>query len=92
MTLGGDGNVFEITGTNAITAIANTSWQNGSQITLYFTSTASLTDGTANSGANIGFELAGNVNFSATADDALTLVLCTVGGVQRWREKCRSIN
>lgn len=92
MTVGGDGNVFEITGTNAITAIANTSWQNGSEITLYFTSTASLTDGVANSGANIGFELAGNVNFTATADDALTLVLCTVGGTQRWREKCRSIN
>jgi hypothetical protein len=92
MTVGGDGNVFEITGTNAITAIANTSWQNGSEITLYFTSTASLTDGVANSGANIGFELAGNVNFTATADDALTLVLCTVGGTQRWREKCRSVN
>lgn len=92
MTLGGDGNTFEITGTNAITSIVNTSWQNGSEVTLFFTSTASLTDGTANAGANIGFELAGNVNFSATADDALTLVLCTVGGVQRWREKCRSVN
>jgi len=92
IALGNDGNVFEITGTNAITRITSTNWQNGSEITLLFTSTASLTDGTANSGSDIGFELAGNTNFNATADDAVTVVLCTVGGVQRWREKSRSVN
>lgn len=92
ITLGGAGNVFEITGTDAITLIASTDWQNGSEITLIFTSTASLTDGTANSGANIGFELAGNANFTASADDTITLVLCEIGGTQRWREKCRSVN
>lgn len=92
ITLGSDGNVFEITGTNAITAIVNTGWQNGSEVTLLFTSTASLTDGTANSGTSIGFELAGNVNFTGSSDDSITLTLCEIGGIQRWREKCRSVN
>lgn len=92
IALGSDGNVFEITGTNAITLITSTGWQNGSEITLLFTSTASLTDGTANSGSDIGMELAGNVNFTGSADDSITLVLCEIGGTVRWREKCRSVN
>lgn len=92
ITLGGDGNVFEITGTSSITLIANTNWQNGATVTLLFTSTATLTDGTANSGSNIGMELAGNANFTATADDVLTLVLSEIGGTQRWREVSRSVN
>lgn len=92
ITLGYDGNTFEITGTNAITLITSTGWQNGSEITLFFTSTASLTDGTANSGADIGMELNGNANFNASADDSITLVLSEIGGTQRWREKCRSVN
>lgn len=92
IALGYDGNVFEITGTNAITLITSTGWQNGSEITLFFTSTASLVDGTANSGGDVGMELAGNANFSATADDVITLVLCEIGGTQRWREKSRSVN
>lgn len=92
IAVGKDGNVFEITGTNAITLITSTDWQNGAEITLIFTSTASLTDGTANSGADIGFELAGNANFNASADDSITLTLCEIGGTVRWREKCRSVN
>jgi hypothetical protein len=92
IALGGDGNSFEITGTAAITLISNLSWQNGSEVTLIFTSTATLTDGTANSGTDIGMELAGNANFVATANDVLTLVLSEVGGTQRWREKSRSVN
>jgi hypothetical protein len=92
ITLGGDGNVFEITGTSAITLISSTNWQNGATVTLLFTSTATLTDGTANSGSNIGMELAGNANFTATADDVLTLVLSEIGGTQRWREVSRTVN
>ncbi|MBL0268098.1 MAG: hypothetical protein IPP99_05410 [Chitinophagaceae bacterium] len=92
ITLGGDGNSFEITGTSSITAIVNTNWQNGATITLMFTSTATLTDGTANSGTSIGFELAGNANFTASADDVITLVLSEIGGTQRWREVSRSVN
>lgn len=92
ISLGSGGNVFELTGTNAVTSIRNTSWVNGSEITLLFTSTASLTDGVANSGSDIGFELAGNTNFTGSAEASLTLILCEIGGVQRWREKCRSVN
>ena len=92
IALGYDGNTFEITGTNAITLISNLGWQNGSTVTLLFTSTASLTDGTANSGTDIGMELAGNANFGATADDAITLKLCEIGGTQRWREISRTAN
>ena len=92
ITLGSGGNVFEITGTSAITLISNVGWQNGAKVTLLFTSTASLTDGTANSGTNIGFELAGGANFTGSADDAITLVLSEIGGTQRWREVCRSVN
>jgi len=92
ITLGGDGNVFEITGTNAITLISNVGWQNGSQIILLFTSTATLTDGTANSGTDIGMELDGNTNFTGSAGYVVTLVLSEIGGTQRWREVSRSVN
>lgn len=92
ITLGLDGNTFEITGTNSITLISNISWQNGASVTLIFTSTATLVDGTANSGTDIGMELAGNADFSATADDVLVLKLCEIGGTQRWREVSRSAN
>lgn len=95
MTLPGSGtagNVYEITGTNTITAINNTNLKNGYEVTLLFTSTATLTDGTANSGTSIGMELAGNTNFTASAGDAVTLVLSEIGGTQRFREKCRSDN
>jgi len=92
MTLGTDGNVFEITGTNAIDRITNTNYVNGSEITLLFTSTASLTDGTANSGTAIGMELNANTNFTGSAGASITLTLSEIGGTQRWREKCRSVN
>jgi hypothetical protein len=91
ITLGVDGNAFEITGTSAITLIANTNFQNGHVVTLLFTSTASLTDGTANSGANIGMELAGNTNFTGSAGATLTLRLMELGGTQRWYEVARSV-
>lgn len=92
LSLGADGNTFEITGTTQINLIANTNWQNGSEVTLLFTSTATLTDGTANSGTDIGMELSGNTNFTASAGATLTLILSEIGGTQRWREKCRSVN
>lgn len=92
ITLGMDGNAFEITGTNAITLISNVGWQNGSKVTLLFTSTASLVNGTATSGTNITLKLAGAANFNATADDTITLMLSEIGGTQAWREVSRSVN
>lgn len=92
IALGTDGNSFEITGTNAITLISSTSWVNGSEVTLLFTSTVTLTDGVANSGTDIGMELAGNTNFVASAGATITLILSEIGGTQRFREKSRSVN
>jgi len=92
ITLGSDGNSFEITGTSSITAISNINWQNGSEIILLFTSTATLVDGTANSGTDIGFELAGNANFTASAGAIWKGILSEIGGTQRWREVSRTVN
>lgn len=92
IALGYDGNTFEITGTNAITLISNLGWQNGTEVTLIFTSTATLTDGTANSGTDIGMELEGNTNFVGSADDIIKLTLCEMGGTQRWRQSGKSVN
>ena len=86
VTLGDDGNVFEITGTTTVNRIVNTGWQNGSQITLLFTSNPTITHGNATGGANVTILLAGASDFSATAGDTLTLLLCEIGGTQAWRE------
>jgi hypothetical protein len=90
ISLSTGGNAFEITGTSVITLISSDLWQNGSVVTLAFTSTATLTHGTANSGTDIGLELAGNTNFVASAGAAITLRLMEIGGTQRWREIARS--
>jgi hypothetical protein len=92
IALGSDGNIFEITGTNAITLISNLNWQNGSIVHLMFTSTASLTHGTATSGTDITMLLAGAANFTGSANDVITLVLGEIGGTQAWREVSRSVN
>ena len=92
LTLGGDGNVFEITGTTQINLINNTNWQNGAEITLTFSSSVTVKNNQGTSGSNVNILLAGGADFAATADDLLTLVLCEVGGTQAWREKSRSVN
>lgn len=93
ITLSSNGNSFEITGTNAITTISNVGWQTGSIVTLLFASTASLVnDDLSASGTNISMKLAGGVNFNATADDVITLILSDIGGNLYWREVSRSIN
>lgn len=73
----GDGNVFVITGTNTITSI--TAKPAGTEVTLIFSSTAGLTDGS-------NLKLAGSL--SATADDVIKLVCDGTN----WYEVCRSIN
>jgi hypothetical protein len=92
LSLGTDGNTFEITGTTTINLISNTNWQNGSVIRLVFTSTPTVTNNAGTSGSNINILLAGGANFSATANDILTLLLCEISGVQNWVEVGRSVN
>jgi len=91
MVLGTDGNVFEITGVTQINHIANTSWQEGSVITLVFNESVTVDHANATSGANITILLAGSADFLATANDTLTLCLCsTTAGGQAWREMART--
>lgn len=74
LTLGVDGNVFVITGNTQINHIVSTNWQAGSVLTLIFSGTPTVKTGQATSGANTIIRLAGAVDFSATANDVLTLV------------------
>lgn len=91
LVLGTDGNVFEITGTTQINLISNISWKNGCSITLLFTSTPTVKHNQATSGTNITIQLAGAVDFVASAGDTLTLVLSEIGGTQAWREISRAV-
>lgn len=91
LTLGSDGNMFEITGTTQINLISNVSWQNGSQVTLLFTSTPTVKHNQTTSGTDITVQLAGAADFVASAGDTLTLVLSEIGGTQAWREVSRAV-
>lgn len=92
VTLGTDGNTFEITGTTQINLINRTNYQNGSEITLLFTSNPTVKNGQTTSSNDITILLAGAADFSASANDVLKLILSTVGGVVAWRETGRSVN
>lgn len=85
ISLGYDGNTFEITGTSAVEQISNIGWQNGSRVTLFLTSACSFDGGTANSGTDIGLKMNGGAG-SQTGPGVLTLVLGEIGGDQKWRE------
>jgi len=75
ITLGTDGNYFDVTGTTTINHINNSGWQNGSVVILQFDASVTVTH---NAGSPTGSEasilLSGERNFSATENDALTLV------------------
>lgn len=87
----GDGNSFELTGTTAVNLITSTGWQDGSIVTLVANENVTINHGTATSGADITILLAGSLAFSMTANDTLTLILCsTTAGGQAWREICRT--
>lgn len=92
LSLGTDGNTFEITGNTQINLIANTNWQNGSEITLLFLGTPTVKNGQATSGSNITLVLAGAADFVATANDILKLQLVEIGGTAMWVEVGRSVN
>jgi len=92
LTLGSDGNTFEITGTTQVNLIANTNWQNGSEITLFLASGITVKHGQATSGSNITISLSGAADLVTAAETALTLVLSEVGGTQKWRQKGAAIS
>ncbi len=91
LTLGADGNAFEITGTTQINAITLARWQNGSIVNLLFTSTPTVKYNTAGSAGTAVILLAGATDFVASAGDTLTLLLSEIGGTQAWREIGRAV-
>jgi hypothetical protein len=91
LTLGSDGNVFEITGTTTINAITTAGWQTGAIITLVFAASLTVSHNTAGGGGTAVILLAGAVNFSATAGDTLTLRYSEQGGTNAWREVSRAV-
>lgn len=84
ITLGTNGNFFDITGVTTINTISATNWQAGSIIVLQFDGSLTVAHNTAGTGASI--LLAGAANFSATANDTLTLIYDGV----TWRELART--
>lgn len=88
LTLGSDGNVFHITGTTTINVITTSQWQAGSEVILIFDASVTVKNNTSSGGGTAVFLLAGGVDFSATANDVLTVVYDGTS----WFEKCRSVN
>lgn len=88
LTLGGDGNVFHVTGTTTINHGTTTDWQAGSVVLLKFEASVQVTHNAGSPPADtVPFLLAGGANFSATAGD--TLLLYYDGGA--WREVARTV-
>lgn len=75
ITLGTDGNYFDITGTTAINHITKTGWQAGSIVALQFDgNVAVMHDAESPTGTEASILLTGGAAFMATADDTLQLV------------------
>jgi hypothetical protein len=91
LTLGSDGNCFEITGATQINAITTSGWQNGTIITLLFTSTPTVKHNTSGGGGTAVILLSGSADYVSTAGSTLSLRLSEIGGTQAWREVGRAI-
>lgn len=89
LSLGLDGNRFQITGTTTIDRIANSSWQGGAIVTLHFQGSLTVTHNAAPSGVNHPIMLAGAANFSATANDQLVLQYDSTDS--KWYEIARTV-
>lgn len=88
LVLGGDGNVFNITGATQINLLSRLNWTAGSSVTLLFASTPTVKHGQSTSGNNTQILLAGAVDFVASANDTLTLMLFSDN---IWREVSRAV-
>jgi len=87
ITLGDDGNYFEVTGTTTITYITTTNWKPGAIVVLKFGGSLTVThNGGSPAATSAAMLLSGAANFSATANDTLTLVYDGT----TWREVART--
>lgn len=75
LTLGSDGNSFEVTGNTQINRITGTGWQAGSNIRLKFTGTPVVKHGQASGSGHLQLSLLGGLDFYATAGDFMDLQL-----------------
>lgn len=85
MTLGDDGNYFDVTGGVTINFITTTGWQSGSVIRLQFDASTTVTNGAASPPVNTA-NLTLTGNFNAAIGNVLTLVF----DVDTWRETSRA--
>jgi len=76
ITLQADGNTFDVTGTTTINHITSTNWIVGSVMILHFDGAVILTNNAGGlSGAECNILLSGDVNYTTSAGDILTLLL-----------------
>lgn len=87
LTLGVDGNRFQISGTTQINRILNTGWQGGSIITLHFQGAVTVSHNATSGSSFQGIMLEGGANFSAAANDQLTLQYDVTSA--KWHEIAR---
>lgn len=88
LVLGNDGNVFSLTTVAAtIDNIVSTGWSNGDLVVLHFNGSITVKHNVGGGGGTK-LNLAGAVDFSATANDVLSLRLINTA----WYEVNRSIN
>lgn len=85
LTLGNHGNVFTITGNTQINAISWDRWQSGSQVELIFTGTPTVKNNTTGGAGTAAILLAGSTDFTAAANDVLSLVFDGTN----WHESAR---
>jgi hypothetical protein len=74
MTLGGDGNFYEMTGATTVNRIAQSGWQAGTPVVIRNSSSMTWTHGTAAGGGFGGLRLSGSANWVAPVDSCLTLM------------------
>jgi hypothetical protein len=88
ITIGADGNAVAITGTTTINHLTTTDWQAGSVVRLLFGTSLTVTHNAGSPPANTApILLSGAANFSATANDVLTLIFDGTN----WRECARTV-
>jgi len=84
LTLGSDGNVFQITGTTTIDNIIATGWQSGSVVRLYFNGILTMKNNTGGGGGTKLF-LFGGVDYVTADKKMITLVLTNNGWIEAAR-------
>lgn len=89
LTLGSDGNYFQVDGNTQINLILNTNWQGGAKVTLKFNGTPTVKHNQGASGNNKPILLVGAADFVATANDTLTLRYDATDAV--WYENSRAV-